>query len=246
MILSKIRLDQILFDRKLAESKSKAQAMIMAGQVFVEGKVINKSGYNIKPDAKIKIKDIGPEWVSRGAYKLIKALDENDIKVDNKTCMDLGASTGGFTEVLVKRNAKKVFAVDVGTNQLHEKLKKMKEIINIEKTNARYLTKDLITEFIELLVCDVSFISLKKVILPCLNFLKKNSVIIVLIKPQFESKKNETKKGVVKDSEVHLRICNEIQNWFENECNCEVLKIIESPITGPKGNKEFLLTARCL
>jgi len=246
LILSKIRLDQILFDRKLAESKSKAQAMIMAGQVCVEDKVINKSGYNINPDAKIKIKDIGPEWVSRGAYKLIKALDENNIKVDNKTCMDLGASTGGFTEVLVKRNAKKVFAVDVGTNQLHEKLKKMKEIINIEKTNARYLTKDLITEFIELLVCDVSFISLKKVILPCLNFLKKNSVIIVLIKPQFESKKNETKKGVVKDSEVHLRICNEIQNWFENECNCEVLKIIESPITGPKGNKEFLLTARCL
>ena len=244
--MSKIRLDQILFDRKLAESKSKAQAMIMAGQVFVEGKVINKSGYNIKPDAKIKIKDIGPEWVSRGAYKLIKALDENNIKVDNKTCMDLGASTGGFTEVLVKRNAKKVFAVDVGSNQLHEKLKKMKEIVNIEKTNARYLTKDLITEFIELLVCDVSFISLKKVILPCLNFLKKNSVIIVLIKPQFESKKNETKKGVVKDSEVHLRICNEIQKWFENECNCEVLKIIESPITGPKGNKEFLLTARCL
>ena len=246
MILSKIRLDQILFDRKLAESKSKAQAMIMAGQVFVEGKVINKSGYNIHPDAKIKIKDIGPEWVSRGAYKLIRALDENNIKVDNKTCMDLGASTGGFTEVLVKRNAKKVFAVDVGTNQLHEKLKKMKEIINIEKTNARYLTKDLITEFIELLVCDVSFISLKKVILPCLNFLKKNSVIIVLIKPQFESKKNETKKGVVKDSEIHLRICNEIKKWFENECNCEVLKIIESPITGPKGNKEFLLTARCL
>ena len=244
--MSKIRLDQILFDRRLAESKSKAQAMIMAGQVCVDDKVINKSGYNINPDAKIKIKDIGPEWVSRGAYKLIKALDENNIKVDNKTCMDLGASTGGFTEVLIKRNAKKVFAVDVGTNQLHEKLKKMKEIVNIEKTNARYLTKDLINEFIELLVCDVSFISLKKVILPCLNFLKKNSVIIVLIKPQFESKKNETKKGVVKDSEVHLRICNEIQNWFENECNCEVLKIIESPIRGPKGNKEFLLTARCL
>ena len=246
MIEKKQRLDQILFNRNLAESKTKAQAMIMAGQVCVEDKVINKSGYNINPDAKIKIKDIGPEWVSRGAYKLIKALDENNIKVDNKTCMDLGASTGGFTEVLIKRNAKKVFAVDVGTNQLHEKLKKMKEIINLEKTNARYLTKDLITEFIELLVCDVSFISLKKVILPCLNFLKKNCVIIVLIKPQFESKKNETKKGVVKDSEVHLRICNEIQNWFENECNCEVLKIIESPITGPKGNKEFLLTARCL
>ncbi len=246
MILKKIRLDQLLFVRKLAESKSKAQAMIMAGQVFVEGEVINKSGFNIKPDSIIKIKDIGPEWVSRGAHKLIKALDQNNIKVKNKICMDLGASTGGFTEVLIARNAKKVFAVDVGTNQLHEKLKKTKEVINLEKTNARYLTEDLITEFIELLVCDVSFISLKKVILPCLNFLKKNSIIIVLIKPQFESKKNETKKGVVKDSEIHLRICNEIKKWFESYCNCEVLNITESPIKGPKGNKEFLLTARYL
>ena len=246
MILKKIRLDQILFDRNLAESKSKAQAMIMAGQVFVEGVLVNKSGLNIKPDALIKIKDIGPEWVSRGAYKLIKALEENNIKVENKICMDLGASTGGFTEVLISRKAKKVYAVDVGTNQLHEKLKKNAEVINLEKTNARYLTKDLITEIIELLVCDVSFISLKKVILPCLNFLKKNSIIIVLIKPQFESKKNETKKGVVKDSEIHLRICNEIKIWFNSHCNCEVLNIIESPIIGPKGNKEFLLTARYL
>ena len=220
--------------------------MIMAGQVFVEGVLVNKSGLNIKPDALIKIKDIGPEWVSRGAYKLIRALEENNIKVENKICMDLGASTGGFTEVLISRKAKKVYAVDVGTNQLHEKLKKNAEVINLEKTNARYLTNDLITEIIELLVCDVSFISLKKVILPCLNFLKKNSIIIVLIKPQFESKKNETKKGVVKDSEIHLRICNEIKTWFESECNCEVLNITESPIKGPKGNKEFLLTARCL
>ena len=213
----------------------------MAGQVFVEGKVINKSGYNIKPDAKIKIKDIGPEWVSRGAYKLIKALDENNIKVDNKTCMDLGASTGGFTEVLVKRNAKKVFAVDVGTNQLHEKLKKMKEIINIEKTNARYLTKDLITEFIELLVCDVSFISLKKVILPCLNFLKKNSVIIVLIKPQFESKKNETKKGVVKDSEIHLRICNEIKTGLRMNAIVKYLKLLKVQLQDLKEIRSFCL-----
>ena len=109
----------------------------------------------------------------------------------------------------------------------------MKEIINLEKTNARYLTKDLITECIELLVCDVSFISLKKVILPCLNFLKKNSVIIVLIKPQFESKKNETKKGVITNPEIHSRICDEIKNWFVHECNCEILNITESPIKGP-------------
>ena len=213
----------------------------MAGQVFVEGKVINKSGYNIKPDAKIKIKDIGPEWVSRGAYKLIKALDENNIKVDNKTCMDLGASTGGFTEVLVKRNAKKVFAVDVGTNQLHEKLKKMKEIVNIEKTNARYLTKDLITEFIELLVCDVSFISLTKVIEPSLKLLSSKAEIISLIKPQFETNKTNLKKGIVKDPLIHEQVCNDISNWFKKTIKAEVVGLVESPITGPKGNKEFLI-----
>ena len=244
MILKKIRLDQILFDRKIAESKAKAQAMIMAGQVYVEGKIINKSGFNISPDSSIEIKNLGPNWVSRGAYKLIKALDENNINVENQVCMDLGASTGGFTDVLIQRGAKKVYAVDVGKNQLHEKLKKNKIVINLEQINARYLTKDIINEIIELLVCDVSFISLKKVILPCLDFLKDKSIIIVLIKPQFESNKNETKKGVVKNSSIHLRICDEIKAWFECECNCEVLNITESPIKGPKGNIEFLLTAK--
>ena len=244
MILKKNRLDQILFNRKLAESKSKAQAMIMAGQVYVDGKVINKSGFNINLESSIEIKNLGPEWVSRGALKLIQALDENNIKVVNKVCADLGASTGGFTEVLIKRGAKKVYSVDVGTNQLHEKLKNNEKVFNLEKTNARYISKDIIHEFIELLVCDVSFISLKKVIAPNLNLLKNNSLIIVLIKPQFESKKNETKKGVIKAPHIHIRICEEIKTWFENECNCEVLNITESPIQGPKGNKEFLLTAR--
>ena len=244
MILKKKRLDQIIFNRKLAESKSKAQAMIMAGQVYVEGKVINKSGFNVNPDSLIEVKNLSPEWVSRGAHKLLKALDENNIVVNNKICLDLGASTGGFTDVLIQRGANKVFAVDVGTNQLHEKLKKNSSVISLEKTNARYLTNDKITELIELLVCDVSFISLKKVITPNLDLLKNKSIIIVLIKPQFESKKNETKKGVVKESNIHHRICQEIKNWFENECNCKVLNITESPIKGPKGNTEFLLTAR--
>ena len=244
MILKKLRLDQILFNRKLAETKSKAQAMIMAGQVYVEGKIINKSGYNINPNSLIEIKNLGPDWVSRGAFKLIKALDVNNINLENKVCMDLGASTGGFTDVLIQRGAKKVYAVDVGTNQLHEKLKKNKKILNLEKINARYIVKDLISELIELLVCDVSFISLKKVILPNLDLLKNKSIIIVLIKPQFESKKNETKKGVVKNSDIHLRICDEIKTWFECECNCEVLNITQSPIKGPKGNAEFLLTAK--
>ena len=244
MILKKLRLDQILFNRKLAETKSKAQAMIMAGQVYVEGKVINKSGININPNSIIEIKNLGPDWVSRGAFKLIKALDVNNINLENKVCMDLGASTGGFTDVLIKRGAKKVYAVDVGTNQLHEKLKKNKKVLNLEKINARYIEQDLISELIELLVCDVSFISLKKVILPNLGLLKNKSIIIVLIKPQFESKKNETKKGIVKDIKMHNRICEDIKIWLVYKCNCEVLNIIESPLKGPKGNIEFLLTAR--
>ena len=244
MISNKLRLDQILFNRKLAVSKSKAQAMIMAGQVYVEGKAIYKSGFNVNSESLIEIKNLRPDWVSRGAHKLIKALDENNINVSNKVCIDLGASTGGFTDVLIKRGAKKVYAVDVGTNQLHEKLKKNKKVLNLEKINARYITQDLISELIELLVCDVSFISLKKVILPNLGLLKNKSIIIVLIKPQFESKKNETKKGIVKDIEIHNRICKEMKIWFEDECNCEVLNITESPIKGPKGNVEFLLTAR--
>jgi len=244
LIPKKIRLDQILLNRNLAKSKAKAQAMIMAGQVFVNGIKINKSGYNIKSDSLIEIKNLGPEWVSRGAMKLIKALDTHQIQVSNKICIDLGSSTGGFTDVLIQRGAKKVYAVDVGTNQLHEKLKKNTQVISFEKTNARYLTKEIISELIEILVCDVSFISLKKVILPNLNLLKNKSTIIALIKPQFESKKNESKRGVVRDSQIHERICNETKDWFESDCGCKVLSIIESPIKGPKGNVEFLITAK--
>ena len=244
MTSNKLRLDQILIDRNLVNSKSKAQAMIMAGQVYVEGKLVIKSGLNFNSNSQIEIKNLNPEWVSRGALKLIKALDEFKIKIKNKVCLDLGASTGGFTHVLINKGAKKIYAIDVGTNQLHEKIKKNKKVISLEKTNARYLTKDIFLEDIDLIVCDVSFISLKKVILPNLNFLKKNGMLIVLIKPQFESKKNELKKGVIKDSKIHDRICNDIKNWFKITCNCSVIGIIESPIKGPKGNSEFLIAAK--
>ena len=244
MIAKKQRLDQILFNRKLAESKTKAQAMIMAGQVFVEGKNINKSGFNISDNAIIEIKNLGPKWVSRGANKLLTALEKNKIIVKNKICIDLGSSTGGFTDVLIQRGAQKVYAIDVGTNQLHEKLKKNNKVISLEKTNARYLKKDQFVELIDIMVCDVSFISLKKVIEPNLHLLKDESVIIALIKPQFESKKNETKKGVVKDFIIHQRICNEISEWFENIGRSKVLSIDESPLKGPKGNTEFLITVK--
>ena len=196
MIAKKQRLDQILFNRKLAESKTKAQAMIMAGQVFVEGKNINKSGFNISDNATIEIKNLGPKWVSRGANKLLTALEKNKIIVKNKICIDLGSSTGGFTDVLIQRGAQKVYAIDVVTNQLHEKLKKNNKVISLEKTNARYLKKDQFAELIDIMVCDVSFISLKKVIEPNLHLLKDESVIIALIKPQLESKKMKRKKGL--------------------------------------------------
>ena len=244
MSVKKQRLDQILFNRNLAESKTKAQAMIMAGQVFVDGKSIIKSGFNINSNAVIEIKDLGPKWVSRGATKLLTALEKNKIIVRDKICIDLGSSTGGFTDVLIQNGANKVYAVDVGTNQLHEKLKKNNRVISLEKTNARYLKKDQFEELIDIMVCDVSFISLKKVIEPNLNLLKDESVIISLIKPQFESKKNETKKGVVRDSLIHHRICNEISEWFESIYDSKVLSIIESPIKGPKGNTEFLITVK--
>jgi 23S rRNA (cytidine1920-2'-O)/16S rRNA (cytidine1409-2'-O)-methyltransferase len=216
----------------------------MAGQVFVDGKNINKSGFNINSNAAIEIKDLGPKWVSRGAYKLLTALEKNKIIVRNKICIDLGSSTGGFTDVLIQSGADKVYAVDVGTSQLHEKLKKNSKVISFEKTNARYLKKDQFEELIDIMVCDVSFISLKKVIEPNLHLLKDESIIIALIKPQFESKKNETKKGVVKDSTIHQRICNEITEWFKTIGHTKILSIIESPIKGPKGNTEFLITVK--
>ena len=244
MILNKQRLDQVLFNRNLAESRNKAKAMIMAGQVFVDGKKIEKSGFNISHDAEIEIKKLSSKWVSRGARKLITALDKNKINVKDKICIDLGSSTGGFTDALIQSGAEKVYAVDVGTNQLHEKLKNNIKVISIEKTNARYLTKELIQDLSDIMVCDVSFISLKKVIEPNLHLLKNDSIIIALIKPQFESKKNETKKGVVKDSSIHERICNEISEWFKNQCGCKILSIIESPIKGPKGNIEFLISVK--
>jgi 23S rRNA (cytidine1920-2'-O)/16S rRNA (cytidine1409-2'-O)-methyltransferase len=244
LIAKKQRLDQILFNRSLAESKTKAQAMIMAGQVCVEGKIINKSGFNININAAIEINTLGPKWVSRGAIKLLTALEKNEIIVKNKICIDLGSSTGGFTDVLIQSGAEKVYAVDVGTNQLHEKLKKNDKVISLEKTNARYLKKKQIEELIDIMVCDVSFISLKKVIEPNLYLLKHGSTIVALIKPQFESNKNETKKGVIKDFLIHQRICNEISEWFENINGSQVLSIIESPIKGPKGNVEFLITVK--
>jgi len=242
----KKRIDLLLVEKKLAETRSKAQAMIMAGQVFIEDKKVIKSGELFKSNTQISILGLHSQWVSRGAYKLIHAIEYFNIQIENLICLDIGASTGGFTEVLLSHKAKKIYAIDSGTNQLHERLKNEDRIISLEKTNARYLNNRMIPELIDLIVCDTSFISLKKVLKPSLIFLPKTQgKIIALIKPQFEANKDEIKKGgVVVDQTVHKRICAEIKTWFIKECNMKVKGIIQSPIKGPKGNIEFLILAQ--
>ena len=238
----KKRIDLLLVEKNLIESRSKAQAMIMAGQIYVNEKIVKKSGETFETNSIIKIVNLHNEWVSRGAIKLLQAINYFNIKIDNKVCLDIGASTGGFSQVLLKNNAKKIYAVDVGLNQMHESLKKEKNIENIEKTNARYLDKKMILEKIDFIVCDVSFISMKKVLQPNIDLLNsKNGKIIGLIKPQFEAQKKEIKKGIVTDQLVHQRICNDFKKWFEINYNMKTIGIVQSPIKGPKGNIEFLI-----
>jgi len=242
----KKRADLLLVDKKIAESRTKAQAMIMAGQISINGKKILKSGETHEENVSIISTKLHPQWVSRGALKLSFAIENFNIETSNLICLDLGASTGGFTEVLLSKKAEKIYAVDVGSNQLHEKLKNDPRIINIPKTNARYLNKNIIKDIIDIIVCDVSFISMQKVIQPSLQFLnKKNGSVIGLIKPQFESKKSEIKRGgVITDTTIHKRICHEYREWFTFACNMKVQGIIPSPIKGPKGNVEFFIYAK--
>ena len=242
----KKRIDLLLVEKYHVESRAKAQAMIMAGQVFVAGKKVKKSGEFFLSDSNVSIVNLHPQWVSRGALKLIHAIQYFNFQVKNLICLDIGASTGGFTQVLLKNKAKKIYAVDVGTHQMHESLKKEKKIISLEKTNARYLNNKIIPDIIDLIVCDSSFISLKKVLNSSLTLLdKKKGTIIALIKPQFEANKSEIRKGgVVTESSVHQRICKEIESWFIDECKMKVQGIIKSPIKGPKGNIEFLIVAQ--
>ena len=242
----KKRIDLLLVEKKNISSRNKAQAMIMAGQVYVENKKVLKSGELCEINADIVKANLHPQWVSRGALKLLYAFENFNIDVKDSICLDLGASTGGFTEVLLSKKAKKIYAVDVGTNQLHEKLRKQIKVVNISKTNARYLSKNIVRDTINVIVCDVSFISMKKVIEPCLQFLEKeNGIVIGLIKPQFEASKNEIQKGgVILDSEIHTRICKDFSEWFSSKCKMKVQGITPSPIKGPKGNIEFLIYAK--
>lgn len=242
--MSKQRADQLLVDRGLAESRTRAQALILAGLAFVGDRKIDKAGQQIADDAEISIKGRDHPWVSRGGIKLDHALAHLGWDVAGAVAIDVGSSTGGFTDVLLSRGAARVHAVDSGTNQLAWKLRQDPRVIVHEQTSARILNADHIPEPIDLVVCDASFIALSKVLPVPLSFTAEGARLVALIKPQFEAQRHEVgKKGVVRDPAVHARVCAEVRAWIE-ESGWIVLDLIQSPITGPEGNVEFLVAAQ--
>ncbi len=243
MTAKKIRIDQYLVDHQLAESRTRAQALIMAGLVMIGDRRADKAGQLIPADAVISIKGSDHPWVSRGGIKLSHALDEFDVDVTGVIAMDVGSSTGGFTDVLLQNGAEKVFAIDSGTNQLAWKLRQDPRVIVHEQTSARILTDVHITQSIDLIVCDASFIGLSKVLERPLSFAKANAQLIALIKPQFEAGRGEVGKGgVVRDTAIHERVCTEVRDWL-TVSGWIVKGLTTSPITGPQGNVEFLIWA---
>ncbi len=237
----KKRLDKLLVDRGLAESRQQSQAMIMAGNVLVNSQTIDKSGYLVSENSDIKIKGLIHPYVSRGGLKLEKALKSFQVSVEGKICIDVGASTGGFSDCLIQNGASLVYAVDVGYGQLAWKLRLDSRIIAMERMNIRSMPEYMIKEPVDIVTIDVSFISLKIVVPAVLKFMKNSACMICLIKPQFEIGKGKVGKGgVVRDPVLHERVIEELCKFFtENNLTCS--SVLPSPILGPKGNKEFLI-----
>ena len=241
--MAKQRADQMLVDRGLVESRARAQAMILAGLVYSGDRKIEKAGQQLPEDAPLALKGRDHPWVSRGGIKLAHALDRLQWDVTGAVAMDVGSSTGGFTDVLLTKGAARVYAIDSGTNQLAWKLMQDARVIVHEQTSARILTKDHIPEPVDLIVCDASFISLAKVLERPLSFAAPGARLVALIKPQFEAGRAEVGKGgVVRDPAVHARVCAEVSDWLTRQ-GWQVADILESPITGPEGNVEFLIAA---
>jgi len=230
-----------MVERGLAPSREKAQALIMAGQVVVADHLVDKAGRQVAQDAEIRIKGEVLPYVSRGGLKLQQALDFFALDVTGLIAVDVGASTGGFTDCLLQRGVQRVFAVDVGHNQLAWKLRQDSRVVNIEKTNIRYLTTEQLPAPVDLAVIDASFISLSKVLPPTLPFVKPGGMIICLVKPQFEVGRGEVGKGgIVRDPRAHLRVVEEI-SAVAVSLGLKVAGVTESPITGADGNREFLM-----
>ncbi|MDD2335547.1 MAG: TlyA family RNA methyltransferase [Geobacteraceae bacterium] len=237
----KERLDKLLVARGLVESRERARALILAGDVVVDDHAVDKAGQLVYHDAQIRIKGSGIPYVSRGGLKLQKALDEFPLEVTGLCALDVGASTGGFTDCLLQRGARKVFAVDVGYGQLAWKLRQDERVVCLERTNIRFLEPDALSEVPDLAVIDASFISLEKVLPNTLRLVKEGGEIVALIKPQFEVGRGQVGKGgVVRDERKHREVIDSICSLVET-LGLDVKGVLESPLLGPKGNKEFLI-----
>ena len=243
--MKKQRADLLLIDQGLAENAAKAQALIMAGVVLCGTKRIDKAGEMLSSDAVLTVKGKEFPWVSRGGLKLVKGLDHSGIDPTGMVCIDVGCSTGGFTDVLLTRGAKRVYAVDVGYGQLAQKLRTDQRVVVLERLNARYLTEEHIPEEVDLIVCDASFIRLENVLPHPMSFAKKTGAyLIALIKPQFEVEKHQVgENGVVRDSALHKAVCDHIREWVNRQPGWVVRGVCPSPIKGPEGNIEFLISA---
>ena len=233
----------MMVNRGLVDSRARAQALIMAGLVFNGTVKLAKAGQLIEPDAKLDVRGRDHPWVSRGGIKLDYALERLGWNVSDVVAMDVGASTGGFTDVLLQRGARRVYAVDSGTNQLAWSIRQDVRVISLERTNARHLNNEQIPEPVDLIVCDASFIGLAKVLERPLSFANSSARLVALIKPQFEAERADVgKAGIVRDPEVHLRVCRLIETWLKDR-GWRVVETVRSPITGQKGNIEFLVAA---
>ena len=242
---AKLRADVALVERGLVESRAKAQALIMAGKVFAGERKLAKAGEAIAEDQALEVRGQDHPWVSRGGLKLAQALVRFDLDPTGKVCLDIGASTGGFTDVLLQNGAARVYAVDVGHGQLAWKLRNDSRVVVLERTNARTLSVEQVPGPIHLLVCDASFIGLAVLLPAPLALTGLQAAMAVLIKPQFEVGKDRVGKGgVVRDPALHEEVCARIEAWVNALAGWRVEGIVESPITGPEGNKEFLLVAR--
>jgi 23S rRNA (cytidine1920-2'-O)/16S rRNA (cytidine1409-2'-O)-methyltransferase len=241
--MAKVRADQLLVARELAESRTKAQALILAGAVFSGENRVTKAGDLLADDAPLEVRGRDHPWVSRGGVKLDHGLNHFGFEVAGTVALDIGSSTGGFTDVLLSRGAAKIYAIDVGTNQLAWKLRQDPRVVVHEQVNARYLDASVVPEPVDVVVCDASFIGLAKVLGPALALAKPGAKLVALVKPQFEAGRAEVGKGgVVRDEAVRQRVCDEAAGWVASQ-GWSVLGVTESPITGPEGNVEFLLGA---
>ena len=243
-MIQKLRLDKILVCKGLAHNSNKAKAIIMSGKVLVNGVKIDKSGAKYPLSVEIRVITKAHEWVSRGGIKLSFALNNFNVNVTKLICADIGASTGGFTEVLLKNKASKVYSIDVGKGQLDWKLVSNKKVIILDKTNAKYVKLNEVDKGISLITCDVSFISITKALSNIVNFDNENLNLLALIKPQFElSKEKIGKKGIVTDNNFRQEAVDKVRIWLE-ENGWKTMGLIESPITGTKGNIEYLIHSK--